>query len=132
MSNADASTQAPADPPPGGVVSVRLELSQAEAAQLHALGGSSWLRSQLAAAAGSPGAAREDAASAYLVGLAKAAFPLPVSGPAVGLVDALRKQRLLEAAVTYDDAPGGDGDRAIVIGITALGRAEIERLAGGR
>lgn len=120
-----------ASPFPQELVTVRLEMSPAEAERLRSLGGSAWISAQLAAATGAGGAAAPagpEPASAYLVGLAQALFPLPVSGDAVRLVDALRKQGLLEAAVTHDDAPGGDGDRAIVVDITSLGRAEIERL----
>lgn len=119
---------APADGTPSlpeTLVAVRLELSHTEAAQLRALGGSAWVRGQLAAAEGGPADARPDLAGDYLVGLAEALFPLPVSGDAVRQVDALRKQGMLEAAVTYDDGAGGD--RAIVVDITSLGRAEIER-----
>lgn len=114
-------------PQPEKMVAVHLELSQAEAEQLRAAGGSAWVRDQLAAAAGRPAAPRAPSATDYLIGLGRARFPLPVSGSAaVRLVDALRKQGMVEAAVTYDDS-GGDGDRAIVVDITSLGRAEIER-----
>lgn len=126
------STPAPAaDGPPriDDLVAVQLELPRADAERLRALGASAWVRQQLArAAAEGSDAPAHGSASDYLLGLAQALFPLPVNGPAVHLVDELRKQRLVEAAVTYDAAPGGDGDRAIVMDITSLGRAEIERL----
>jgi len=128
--HADTHTAAPAGTPPQPekMVAVRLELSQAEAEQLRALGGSAWVRARLAQADGKPADASEQSDRDYLVGLARALFPLPVSGSAVRLVDVLRRQGMVEAAVTYDDREDGDGDRAIVIDITSLGRAEIERL----
>ncbi len=127
--NTDAPPTATAAAPsqPARMVAVQLELSQAEAEQLRGLGGSTWVCARLAEADGKSASPREPSDSEYLVGLAKALFPLPVSGSAVRLVDALRKQRMVEAAVTYDDG-SGEGDRAIVVDITSLGRAEIERL----
>ncbi|GHC68241.1 hypothetical protein GCM10007320_00360 [Pseudorhodoferax aquiterrae] len=127
--NVDARVATPvaAPPQPEKMVAVQLELSQAEAEQLRALGGSAWVCARLAEADGRPAGAREPSDSDYLVGLAQALFPLPVSGSAVRLVDVLRKQGMVEAAVTYDDGRG-EGDRAIVVDITSLGRAEIERL----
>lgn len=119
----------PADAPPriDDLVTVQLELPQADAERLRALGGSGWLRRQLAQAAAEGGSpAAPGSSSDYLLGLAQALFPLPVHGPAVRLVDELRKQRMVEAAVTYGASP--DGDSAIVADITSLGRTEIERL----
>jgi hypothetical protein len=115
-------------PSPKGMVTVQLEMSPAEAERLRALGGSSWVRAQLVGSGGGVAPSREDAVSAYLLRLAEALFPLPVSGDAVHLADALRRQRMVEAAVTYGDGGAGDADRAIVMDITSLGRAEIERL----
>lgn len=127
---AAAADATPAEAPPrlDGLVTVQLELPQADAERLRALGGSGWLRRQLAAAPADAGAAAPGAPSDYLLQLAQALFPLPVHGAAVPLVDALRKQRWIEAAVTYGGH--GEDDRAIVTDITSLGRAEIERLRG--
>lgn len=127
VSSAQSGVDSPT-PHSGGPVAVTLEMSQAEAAQLRELGGSTWVRAQLGAASGAAAQSNDGAVDAYLLGLARALFPLPVSGAAVRLVDALRRQRMVEAAVTYDDAEGGDGDRAIVLDITSLGRSEIERM----
>ncbi|MFN9473220.1 MAG: hypothetical protein ACK59X_17470 [Acidovorax sp.] len=100
-------------------------LSFQELCKLSALGGSRWVRAQLAKATVSPALAEVATASAMLHLIQGCPLPFLVSGPQAILVEELQQNGLLRAEFTYADSQ--EEDTATVLAITDKGR---EALAG--
>lgn len=101
-------------------------LTHAESAKLRSLGGTHWLRAQLAKAAAPPPLPQAVDAADFLRAIAGFEFPYLVhDSAAVHLVDALRQAGMVDASVHFEDAP--EGDVAVVLRITAKGRDELRR-----
>lgn len=113
-------------------------LSWQELCKLSALGGSRWVRAQLAAASATPALTAVTTASAMLRSLQDCPLPVLVNGSQANLVEQLQQNGFLRAEFTYADSP--DEDTATVLAITEKGREllavsisqRVSRDAGGR
>lgn len=98
-------------------------LSFQELCKLSALGGSRWVRAQLAKAAASPPLAEAATASALLRSLQHCSLPALVHGSQAILVEELQQNGLLRAEFAYADSP--EEDMATVLAITEKGHQAI-------
>lgn len=102
-------------------------LSWQELCKLSALGGSRWVRAQLAKATASPALAEVATASAMLRSLQDCPLPVLVNGSQASLVEELQQSGFLRAEFTYADSP--EEDTATVLAITDKGRETLARNA---
>lgn len=113
-------------PSPDDTTVDRHPLTHAESAKLRSLGGTHWLRAQLAKSPAPPPLPQADNAADFLQAIAGFEFPYLVHHSAtVHLVEGLRQAGMVDASVHFEDAP--EGDVAVVLRITAKGRDELQR-----
>ena len=95
-------------------------LSWQELCKLSTLGGSRWVRAQLAKASATPALTEVATASAMLRSLQDLPLPVLVNGSQASLVEELQQTGCLRAEFTYADSP--EEDTATVLAITEKGR----------
>jgi hypothetical protein len=100
-------------------VAFNMLLSWQELCKLSALGGTRWVRAQLAKATASPALNEVATASAMLRSLQDCPLPVLVCGSQASLVEELQHSGLVRAEFTYADSP--EEDTAMVLAVTDKG-----------